>query len=132
MLRERPSTRYLAVSVARSDGLLIIALRGRTDIACARRFACSCPVSVSSMPGNCPGSRCSTFHVVCPCRIKNSKRFIFSHKLRRSSVECSSSAKLFGTEHLLFLHHPCSQNNLRQHAYACLDIARSGAAIGKA
>src|SRR5438067_2255576 len=86
MVRERPSTRYLAVSVARSDGLLIIALRGRTDIACARRFACSCPVSVSSIPGNCPGSRCSTFHVVCPCRIKNSKRFIFFHKLRRSSL----------------------------------------------
>src|SRR5207302_11478233 len=129
MVRERPSARYLAVSVARSAGLLIIALRGRTDNACARRFACSCPVSVSSMPGNCPGSRCSTFHVVCPCRIKNSKRFIFFHRLRRSSL---LQQNIFGTEYLLFLHHPCFQNNLRQHAYASLDIARSCAAIGKA
>src|SRR5947208_12743399 len=86
MLRERASVTYLVVSVARSDGLLIIALIGTTDIACASRFACSCSVSVSSMPVNCPGSRCSTFHVVCPCRIKNSKRFIFFHKLRRSSL----------------------------------------------
>src|SRR5256885_15779252 len=86
MVRVRPCARYLAVSVERSNELLIIALRGRTVNASARRLACSCPVPVSSFPGNCPGSRCSTFHVVCPCRIKNSKRFIFFHKLRRSSL----------------------------------------------
>src|SRR5437667_5432928 len=76
MVRFLPSARYLAGSVARSNGLLIIALRGRGLKASARRFACSRPVSVSSIPGSRPGSRCSTFHVVCPCRIRNSVCFI--------------------------------------------------------
>src|SRR5258706_9852008 len=53
-----------------------MAVRGTVFNASARRFACSRPISVNSIPGSCPGSRCSIFHVVCPCRIRKSQCFI--------------------------------------------------------
>src|SRR6266566_2314211 len=76
MVSARPCARYSAVSTARAKGLLIMALSGSPVKASARRCACARPVAVSSIPGNCPGRRCSTFQVDSPCRISSSRCFI--------------------------------------------------------
>src|SRR2546430_2915000 len=76
MVNPLPAAIISAVSRARSNGLLMTVLIGIRAKASARRAACSLPASFNATPGKWPGSKCSIFHVVCPCRIKSRVCFI--------------------------------------------------------
>src|SRR5579884_1386979 len=64
------------------------------------------------MPGRWPGRRCSTFQVVCPCRISNTRRFIIPSFLVPYLSPGGKEIWTVDTAHRLFLPRPDAVSRL--------------------